>query len=67
MRCARRGKVSTDYTPFVDIPDGNYCQHIEAANLTTAKRRVEKLAGMLGDLPLNTSHVRDGLSATYSR
>jgi prepilin-type N-terminal cleavage/methylation domain-containing protein len=61
----RRGKFTTDYTPFVDISDGNYCQHIEAANLTTRKRRVEKLAGMLGDMPLNTSHVRDGLSATY--
>ena len=61
----RRGKYSTDYIPFVDIHDGNYCQHIEATNLTTRKRSVEKLAGMMSDLPLNTSHVRDGLSATY--
>jgi hypothetical protein len=61
----RRGKFSTDYMPFVDVQDANYCEHIEAANLTAKKRRVEKLAGMLSDLPLNTSHVRDGLSATF--
>lgn len=62
---SRQKVFATDYTTLVDINDANYCKYIEAAGLTKRKRRVEKLAGMLSDLPLQTAHVRDGLSNTF--
>ena len=62
---SRTGAFATDYTALVDIHDANYCKFIEAPGLVAKKRAVHKLAGMLRDLPLPTSSVRDGLSQTF--
>jgi prepilin-type N-terminal cleavage/methylation domain-containing protein len=62
---SRKGVFATDYTVLVDIDNANYCKFVEAAGLVTKKRPVHKLAGMLRDLPLPSSSVRDGLSQTF--
>jgi prepilin-type N-terminal cleavage/methylation domain-containing protein/prepilin-type processing-associated H-X9-DG protein len=62
---SRRKVYATDYTALVDINEANYCKYIEAAGLAARKRPVQKLAGMLTDLPLKIASVRDGLSNTF--
>ena len=62
---SRKGIFATDYTALVDIHDGNYCKFIESAGLVAKKRAVHKLAGMMRDLALPVSSVRDGLSQTF--
>lgn len=62
---SRKKVYATDYTALVDINDANYCKYIEAAGLTTRKRPVHKLVGMLRDLPLKIASVKDGLSNTF--
>jgi len=62
---SRKKVFATDYTVLVDINDGNYCKYIEAAGLAKRKRRVEKLAGMMRDIPLTVANIRDGLSQTF--
>jgi prepilin-type N-terminal cleavage/methylation domain-containing protein len=61
----RKNVFATDYTTLVDIDDGNYCQYIEAAGLTSRQRPVESLAGLLSDMPLKVSRVSDGMSKTF--
>jgi prepilin-type N-terminal cleavage/methylation domain-containing protein len=61
----RKNVFATDYTAFVDINNANYCKYIEAAGLAKRKRHVEKLAGMLTDIPLKVANIRDGLSQTF--
>jgi len=61
----RKGAFATDYTTLVNIEPRNYCRFIEGAGLTLFKRPVDKLAGMLADVPLKTANVRDGLSYTF--
>jgi prepilin-type N-terminal cleavage/methylation domain-containing protein len=61
----RKKVYATDYTALVDINEANYCKYIEAAGLAARKRSVQKLAGMLTDLPLKIASVRDGLSNTF--
>jgi prepilin-type N-terminal cleavage/methylation domain-containing protein len=62
---SRKKVYATDYTVLVDINDANYCKYIEAAGLAVRKRRVEKLAGMMRDIPAPSAAVRDGLSQTF--
>ncbi len=61
----RRGAFATDYTTLTDINDLSYCRYIEGAGLTKQKRPVEKLVGMLSDLPLKLASIRDGQSNTF--
>jgi prepilin-type N-terminal cleavage/methylation domain-containing protein/prepilin-type processing-associated H-X9-DG protein len=64
----RPGTYTTDYYVIVDIrdatPDG-YCDAVEGKNLTKDKRSVEKLEGMLTDMPNSLRKVSDGLSHTF--
>jgi prepilin-type processing-associated H-X9-DG protein len=61
----RRKAYATDYTILVRINEKNYCKFIEGVGLASKKRAVEKLSGMLSDMPLKTANVRDGLSKTF--
>ena len=61
----RKKVYATDYTVLINIEPRNYCRFIEAAGLASKKRPVEKLTGMLSDMPLKTANVRDGLSKTF--
>lgn len=61
----RRKAYATDYTTLVRINEKNYCRSIEGAGLAKKKRPVEKLSGMLSDMPLTSANVRDGLSKTF--
>lgn len=61
----RRGAFATDYTTLTDVNDLSYCRYIDGAGLTKQKRPVDKLVGLLSDLPLKTANVRDGLSNTF--
>jgi prepilin-type N-terminal cleavage/methylation domain-containing protein len=62
----RKNKYATDYTVFVNIEPRNYCRFIEGAPpVTTRKRPVDKLGGMMSDLPLTSGNVQDGLSKTF--
>jgi prepilin-type processing-associated H-X9-DG protein len=62
----RPGKYTTDYFTLVDISDSDYCPDIEqGAKLTNQKRSVEKLAGMLTDMPNPLRKVTDGTSHTF--
>jgi prepilin-type N-terminal cleavage/methylation domain-containing protein len=61
----RKRAYTTDYTTLVDIEPRNYCRFIEGAGLASMKRPVDRLAGMLSDLPIKSANVRDGLSYTF--
>jgi len=61
----RKGASATDYATLVLIEPRNYCRFIEGAGLASMKRPVEKLTGMLSDLPIKSANVRDGLSYTF--
>jgi prepilin-type N-terminal cleavage/methylation domain-containing protein/prepilin-type processing-associated H-X9-DG protein len=62
---SRPGKYATDYIAIVDISDSSYCQYVEALNLARTKRTLERLAGMLQDIPSPVKKVTDGLSNTF--
>jgi prepilin-type N-terminal cleavage/methylation domain-containing protein len=61
----RKAVYATDYTTLVTIDPIIYCRFIEGAGFASKKRNVEKLAGFLGDLPVKSAHVTDGLSNTF--
>jgi prepilin-type N-terminal cleavage/methylation domain-containing protein/prepilin-type processing-associated H-X9-DG protein len=62
----RPGKFTTDYFTLVDISDTDYCVDIEGgAKLTNQRRSVERLAGMLTDMPNPLRKVTDGTSHTF--
>ncbi|MFO0788423.1 MAG: DUF1559 domain-containing protein [Pirellulales bacterium] len=61
----RRKAYATDYTTLTDINDFSYCRYIEGAGLAPHKRPVEKLAGLLSDLPLKMAAVKDGQTNTF--
>jgi prepilin-type N-terminal cleavage/methylation domain-containing protein len=61
----RKNVYATDYTVMTRIDPRNYCGFIEGAGLASKQRPVEKLTGMLSDLPLTSANVRDGLSQTF--
>jgi prepilin-type processing-associated H-X9-DG protein len=63
---SRNNVYATDYTTLVDISDDDYCADIEAVpGLSSTKRPVEKLVGMLEDIPVQIRKVSDGLSKTF--
>jgi prepilin-type N-terminal cleavage/methylation domain-containing protein len=61
----RKNAHTTDYTTLVHVEPRNYCRFIEGPGMASVKRPVEKLAGMLSDMPLKTANVTDGLSYTF--
>jgi prepilin-type N-terminal cleavage/methylation domain-containing protein/prepilin-type processing-associated H-X9-DG protein len=61
----RRGAHTADYTTLVNIEPRTYCKFVEGAGLVKKKRPVEKLAGMMSDMPLKTANIHDGLSNTF--
>jgi prepilin-type N-terminal cleavage/methylation domain-containing protein/prepilin-type processing-associated H-X9-DG protein len=56
---------TTDYFSLVDINDADYCQYIEGTGLARTKRTQERLATMLGDIPIPVRKVTDGMSKTF--
>jgi prepilin-type processing-associated H-X9-DG protein len=63
----RPNTYTTDYYTIVDIWDGatGYCDAVEGPGLTKDKRAVDKLEGMLTDMPNSLRKVSDGLSHTF--
>ena len=64
----RPNTYTTDYTTIIKISDNasrGYCPRVEGPGLTTQKRPLEKLFGILGDTPIKMSRVSDGLSKTF--
>jgi prepilin-type N-terminal cleavage/methylation domain-containing protein/prepilin-type processing-associated H-X9-DG protein len=61
----RKKAYATDYTVMTRIDPRNYCGFIEGAGSASKQRPVEKLTGMLSDMPLTSANVRDGLSQTF--
>ena len=61
----RINSYATDYTTVTKIREITYCHDVEYKGLTKQKRRVERLAGMLSDMPLKIASVFDGLSNTF--
>src|SRR5205085_2027263 len=61
----RKSAFAADYTTLVNIDPIIYCRFIEGAGLSSKNRGVEKLAGLLGDLPVKSASVSDGLSNTF--
>jgi prepilin-type N-terminal cleavage/methylation domain-containing protein len=56
---------TTDYITLVDINDSDYCTYIEGTGLARTKRTQERLATMLGDIPIPVRKVTDGMSKTF--
>lgn len=61
----RPGTYTTDYYTMVDILDSPYCSLIEGTGLAKSKRSVDRLLGMLQDIPTKIKTVTDGLSKTF--
>jgi prepilin-type N-terminal cleavage/methylation domain-containing protein/prepilin-type processing-associated H-X9-DG protein len=61
----RMNVYATDYTTVTKIREITYCHDAESKGLTKQKRRVDKLTGMLSDLPIKMANVFDGLSNTF--
>lgn len=62
---SRPGTYTTDYYLMADIREPPYCTLVEGTGLARTKRSVEKLAGMLQDVPTKIQKVTDGLSKTF--
>jgi hypothetical protein len=62
---SRPRTFTTDYITLVDINDTDYCTYIEGTGLARSKRTQERLATMLGDLPIPVRKVTDGMSKTF--
>jgi prepilin-type N-terminal cleavage/methylation domain-containing protein len=60
----RPGTYTTDYYTIVDIQDAAYCA-AEAQNLMKSKRQVDRLLGLLQDVPTSLKKCTDGLSKTF--
>jgi prepilin-type N-terminal cleavage/methylation domain-containing protein len=63
---SRRGAYTTDYATFVNIEPRNYCRLEGPVSQVSKKRPVEKLAGMLSDIPLRVTSPADVPSASPS-
>jgi prepilin-type N-terminal cleavage/methylation domain-containing protein/prepilin-type processing-associated H-X9-DG protein len=64
----RPGTYTTDYNTIVDVSDSSpygYCNLVEGTGLSKQQRSVDKLVGMLTDMPTKISKVSDGLSKTF--
>jgi len=61
----RPNKYTTDYYTIADINEGRYCTDIEAANLAKSPRSLDKLLGLLQDVPTSLKKCSDGLSHTF--
>jgi len=61
----RPNTYTTDYFTIVDITDDGYCNLIEGAGLTSQRRNVDKLLGLLQDTPTSLKKCSDGLSKTF--
>jgi len=61
----RPNTYTTDYFTIVDITDAGYCGLIEGAGLTSQRRNVDKLLGLLQDTPTSLKKCSDGLSKTF--
>jgi prepilin-type N-terminal cleavage/methylation domain-containing protein len=61
----RPNTYTTDYYTIVDITDDAYCTLIEGAGLTSQRRSVDKLLGLLQDTPTSLKKCTDGLSKTF--
>jgi len=57
-------KYTTDYYTIVDIQDGAYCT-AEATGVMKSRRQVERLLGLLQDMPTSLKKCTDGLSKTF--
>jgi prepilin-type N-terminal cleavage/methylation domain-containing protein/prepilin-type processing-associated H-X9-DG protein len=62
---SRPNTYTTDYHVMVDIHDEDYCNFIETPGLARTKRPVDKLLGILQDVPATVRQVSDGLSNTF--
>jgi prepilin-type N-terminal cleavage/methylation domain-containing protein len=62
---SRPRTYTTDYFALVDINDVDYCTYVEGTGLARSKRTRERLATMLGDLPIPVRKVSDGMSKTF--
>ena len=64
----RPGTYTTDYYTMVDIREDTqygYCTQIETAGLAKSKRSVDRLLGLLQDVPTSLKKCTDGLSKTF--
>lgn len=64
----RPGDYTTDYFLMANVvPNGasGYCALIDATGLARQKRAVEKLPGLLQDMPTSLKKCTDGLSKTF--
>jgi prepilin-type N-terminal cleavage/methylation domain-containing protein/prepilin-type processing-associated H-X9-DG protein len=61
----RPNKYTTDYYTIADINEGRYCSDIEAVGLARSKRSVDRLLGLLQDVPTSLKKCTDGLSHTF--
>jgi prepilin-type N-terminal cleavage/methylation domain-containing protein/prepilin-type processing-associated H-X9-DG protein len=60
----RPNKYATDYISLVRIDDANYCS-MESSGATKQKRSVDRLAGVLTDMPNSVRKVSDGVSKSF--
>jgi prepilin-type N-terminal cleavage/methylation domain-containing protein len=58
-------KYTTDYFTMVDILDAPYCTLVENTGLAKSKRSVDRLLGLLQDIPTSLKKCTDGLSKTF--
>jgi len=61
----RPNTYTTDYYTMVDILDSPYCTLIENTGLAKSKRSVDRLLGLLQDMPTSLKKCTDGLSKTF--
>jgi hypothetical protein len=61
----RPGTYTTDYYTMVDILDAPYCTLVEGTGLAKSKRSVDRLLGLLQDVPTSLKKCTDGLSKTF--
>ncbi len=61
----RPGTYTTDYFTMVDILDTPYCTLVEGTGLAKSKRSVNRLLGLLQDMPTSLKKCTDGLSKTF--